>query len=232
MSRVFPFLVFTAVSSLCVGAMAQEVSRATWAPAAAGWLESAKVATWGAPKVQGEGAQASVQFNGVDDAYLVPGVPIAGMAAFTIEVLIAPVKGGAEEQRFLHIQDERGPRVLMELRLIGGDKWCLDTFLFQSQTARLTLIERGKLHAADEWHWVALTYAEGKMRHYVDGKLEAEGEIHFDALQAAGQTSLGVRQNKVSWFKGGIREVRFHAAALAAEQLAKGESQEVMGNGP
>ena len=38
---------------------------------------------------------------------------------------------------------------------------------------------------------------------------------------AAGQVSLGVRQNKVYWFKGGIREVRWHATALKAEQLQR-----------
>ena len=36
-----------------------------------------------------------------------------------------------------------------------------------------------------------------------------------------GQISLGVRQNKVFWFKGGIREVRFHREAIAADQLQR-----------
>jgi len=38
---------------------------------------------------------------------------------------------------------------------------------------------------------------------------------------SAGQISLGVRQNKVYWFKGGIREVRFHSAALTPENLQR-----------
>jgi hypothetical protein len=34
-----------------------------------------------------------------------------------------------------------------------------------------------------------------------------------------GRTSIGVRQNRVSWFKGAIAEVRFTPAALPADQL-------------
>ena len=35
----------------------------------------------------------------------------------------------------------------------------------------------------------------------------------------AGKTSLGVRQNLVYWFKGSLREVRFHPVALASAAL-------------
>ena len=58
------------------------------------------------------------------------------------------------------------------------------------------------------------------MTHYIDGVKELEGEVAFPAM-AAGRVSLGVRQNKVYWFKGGIREVRWHANALKAEQLQR-----------
>ena len=34
-----------------------------------------------------------------------------------------------------------------------------------------------------------------------------------------GQTSLGVRLNRVFWFKGDVREVRFTPAALGEEAL-------------
>jgi acetyl esterase/lipase len=46
------------------------------------------------------------------------------------------------------------------------------------------------------------------MSHYVDGRREASGPVAFKAL-GPGRTSIGVRQNRVSWFKGRIREVRF-----------------------
>jgi hypothetical protein len=37
----------------------------------------------------------------------------------------------------------------------------------------------------------------------------------------SGQTSLGVRLNRASWFKGAIWEVRFHPGALAGDALQK-----------
>ena len=36
-----------------------------------------------------------------------------------------------------------------------------------------------------------------------------------------GRTSLGVRLNQVFWFKGAIREVRIHPAALDAAALQR-----------
>jgi hypothetical protein len=59
----------------------------------------------------------------------------------------------------------------------------------------------------------------GKHRtHFINGEKELEADGEFGPM-AAGQISLGVRQNKVCWFKGSIREVRFHPAALAEEIL-------------
>jgi len=43
-------------------------------------------------------------------------------------------------------------------------------------------------------------------------------EIQFTAQQA-GTTSLGVRLNKVHWFKGAIRTVRFTPRALKPEEF-------------
>jgi hypothetical protein len=54
----------------------------------------------------------------------------------------------------------------------------------------------------------------------VDGLQELEGAIEFAPMKS-GQTSLGVRLNRASWFKGAIREVRFHPAALAGDALQK-----------
>ena len=144
--------------------------------------------------------------------------PIAGWSNFTIEVLIKPRTAGTEEQRFLHIEDARASRVLLELRMVTPQEWALDTFLFDSPQSRLTLLDRAKLHSAEEWHWVALTYDGTTMTHFVDGTRELDGAVAFRAMEQ-GRMSLGVRLNKVSWYQGCIREVRLTPRALTAPQL-------------
>ena len=172
----------------------------------------------GEPRLAKDAAGSSLIFNGSTDGLFVPVNPLAGLAQFTIEVLFKPEPGGLAEQRFFHIQDETGSRGLMEIRL-AGDTWALDTFLYSEATkAKCALLDPARRHPAARWTWVALVYANGHMAHYIDGVKELEGDVAFPPM-AAGQTSLGVRQNKVFWFKGGIREVRFHPQALAPAAL-------------
>ncbi|MGC4074621.1 MAG: hypothetical protein QM760_19395 [Nibricoccus sp.] len=164
-----------------------------------------------------------VRFDGKADGLLVPVIPIADWKRFTIEIFFSVDADGIPEQRFLHLQDAKGRRVLIELRLLPESRWCLDTFLYSDAGHRLTLIDRTKVHPAGRWHWAALTFADGRMTHFVDGVKECEGAIQFEPMSVSGRTSLGVRQNKVSWFKGAIREVRFTPEALPAEKLQRAE---------
>jgi hypothetical protein len=175
----------------------------------------------GSPVIVSENGKHAVCFDGESDAAFLGVNPIAGWRKFTIEALIKPRDGGAEEQRFLHIEDERAGRALLELRLTSPGEWTLDTFLFDSRESRLTLIDRERRHSTDEWHWVALTFDGETMTHYVDGVRELEGKLAFRAM-TRGQMSLGVRLNKVSWYKGCIREIRFAPHALAQQELRKG----------
>jgi hypothetical protein len=178
------------------------------------------VTTSGTPIIANEKGGRSMCFKGEPDAALLDVNPIAGWSIFTIEALIKPRSAGTAEQRFLHIEDERAARVLLELRIVSPQEWALDTFLFDSPTSRLTLIDRTKLHSTDEWHWVALTYDGTTMTHYVDGVRELEGPVAFRAM-SPGKMSLGVRLNQVSWYQGCMREVRYTPRALAAPQLQK-----------
>jgi Concanavalin A-like lectin/glucanases superfamily len=175
----------------------------------------------GKPETVTGGEFPELHFNGVCDGLLVPVNPLAGWKEFTIEVLFKPDADGPAEQRFLHIQDtSSGDRALLEIRMTPTG-WALDSFLYSVQVeSKLPLLDRTKLHPADRWTWVALVYANGHMAHYIDGVMELEGKVNF-APMTAGQISLGVRQNKVFWFKGGIAEVRFHPAALTPEQLQR-----------
>ncbi|WP_217494466.1 LamG domain-containing protein [Nibricoccus aquaticus] len=184
-------------------------------------LGGAKTEIWGAPSRAKEGSGSSVRFDGKADGLVVPVIPISEWKAFTIEICFSVDADGQPEQRFLHLQDEKGRRVLIELRLLPGGQWCLDTFLYSDAAHRLTLIDRAKAHQVGRWHWAALTYADGRMTHFVDGVRECEGAIQFEPMSATGRTSLGVRQNKVSWFKGAIREVRFTPEARPAEKLQR-----------
>lgn len=174
----------------------------------------------GSPDIVEEKTAKSICFDGEPDAALLDVNPIAGFENFTIEALIKPRTAGSAEQRFLHIEDQRAARVLLELRIVTPGEWALDTFLFDSSTSRLTLLDRAKVHSTDEWHWVALTYDGKTMSHYVDGVRELTGQLDFRAM-SPGRMSLGVRLNKVSWYQGCLREVRFTPRALDAAELQK-----------
>ena len=82
------------------------------------------------------------------------------------------------------------------------------------------MLDRARVHSTDAWHWVALTYDGTTMTHYVDGVRELEGTLAFRPM-SPGRMSLGVRLNKVSWYQGCIREVRFAPRALSAGELQK-----------
>jgi hypothetical protein len=160
----------------------------------------------------------AVEFNGATDGLFLDINPLAGLRQFTVEMLVEPAPDGPAEQRFLHIQEAAiDGRALIELRLTPDRTWCLDTFLKQGPVG-LTLIDRTVRHPAGSWHAVGLTYDGATMVSYVDGKRELEGQIVL-APQGQGRTSIGVRQNRVSWFKGRIRMVRFSPAVLPAEQM-------------
>ena len=171
----------------------------------------------GTPEVSGTGVDTALVFDGATDGVLVPEVPIAGWRTFTIQVRFKPDGSGGEEQRFLHLEDEIGHRVLMETR-VHDRQWSLDTFLFQDSARKLTLLDRSKLHPTDRWYWVALVYDGSTMTHYVNGEPELTGQVEFPPM-TSGRTSIGVRQNRVSWFKGAIAQVRFTPLALPADQL-------------
>jgi hypothetical protein len=209
---------------------AATVLRAAQAPVAALWsldsltsLGGAQIEVWGAPALAREGTVTSVCFDGTRDGLVVPLIPIADWKAFTVEIFFSVDADGLPEQRFLHLQDEKGRRLLIELRLLADKQWCLDTFLYSDAGHRLTLIDRTKAHPCGSWHWAALSYADGRMTHFVNGAKECEGAIQFEPMSSTGRTSLGVRQNKVSWFKGAIREVRFTPEALSSEKLQRAE---------
>jgi beta-xylosidase/acetyl esterase/lipase len=161
----------------------------------------------GAPRVVQTPGGRAIEFNGTTDGLFVDANPLVGLERFTIDVLFEPAADGPEEQRFVHFEEAgSGNRALIELRRLPDATWTLDTFL-RHGAASLTLIDRARTHPTGRWHTASLTYDGATMTHYVDGVREASGSVAFRPL-AAGRTSIGVRQNRVSWFKGRIREIR------------------------
>ncbi len=162
----------------------------------------------------------AVLFDGVDDGIFINHNPLAGAREFTVEAVFRPDAGGAAEQRWLHIEDTENTesRALLETRLVG-DEWFLDTFL-KSGDNRSALFAENFKHRSGEWHTVALVFDGAEMRHYVNGKLEMSGKITRQPF-GKGITSIGVRQNKIYWFKGMVLKARFTNRALSAVEFMR-----------
>jgi acetyl esterase/lipase len=161
----------------------------------------------GQPTVVDTDRGRAVSFDGVDDGLLIASNPLAGLSRFTIEVVFQPAATGPEEQRFVHFEESQaGNRALVELRMNNDGRWALDTFL-RSPEPGLTLLNRALTHTPAEWHVARLSYDGRTMTHFVDGVREGHGDVAFTPLRE-GQTSLGMRQSRVSWFKGMIHTVR------------------------
>jgi len=173
----------------------------------------------GNPLIETDGKDTSIDFNGIDDGLIVPDIPIKGWSVFTIEVLFKPDGDGPIAPRFIHFEDTAFRRGTFEIRLTNKKQWYLDAFLKNGKTDRgLALIDSTKLHPADQSFWVAMEYDGKKMISFVNGKKGLEGKFNFSAM-TKGNISLGVRLNKVDWFKGQIKEIRFHPEALKSQGL-------------
>ena len=177
------------------------------------------VAVVGAPRLVRTDLGPAVEFDGRGDGLFLDVNPLAGLERFTVEVTFEPLPGGAEEQRFLHVQEAASEdRALVELRVLPDGRWCLDTFLRRDGIG-LTLIDRAAAHPLAGWHVAALVYDGRTMAHYVDGRREAAGPLAFRPL-GPGRTSIGVRQNRVSWFRGRIHAIRIVPEAVAPRAVA------------
>jgi concanavalin A-like lectin/glucanase superfamily protein len=171
----------------------------------------------GEPQVIKASAGKAVLFDGVDDGLIVDDNPLAGAEAFTVEAVFRPDSGGSKEQRWFHIQDGSADnRVLLEIRL-NGDEWFLDTFIKSGTNSRPLYAENFK-HRVGQWYHVALVFDGTTMRHYVDSHEELSGALTISPL-GKGSSSIGVRMNRVFWFKGAIRRVRFTPRALLPKEF-------------
>jgi hypothetical protein len=188
-----------------------------------------KTTVLGHPRVIDSPVGKAVEFNGVDDALFVDVHPLAGAETFTWEIVFRPDPGGAPEQRFFHLQEkdpktgeDTATRMLSEIRVVDG-QWCLDSFADTGDQSR-ALLNRERLHPLGVWYRVAMVYDGHELRNYVDGVLEGSGELHL-IPQGPGHSSIGVRINKVNYFKGAVALARMTRAALPPAEFLKLPSQ-------
>lgn len=174
------------------------------------------VTQYGDPKLVNFGAFNAIEFDGIDDGILLNQNPVANADAFTLEVIFMPYSGGETEQRFVHVQQDDNNRMLIELRSYRSE-WFLDTFI-KSGSANRTLYAEDFKHPNESWHHAALVYENGRMRHYVDGELEMDSTMNY-VTQTSGKTSLGMRQNFRSYFKGAIKTVRATSSVLSPDEF-------------
>lgn len=171
------------------------------------------------PALTDSPAGPAVLFDGEDDAFFLDDNPLQGLRTFTLEVVFLPASDGPPEQRFLHFGFADGDRALLETRVTEEGRWYLDSFI-QKGDANKALIDPELLHPADSWYHLAYVVDDGRLKNYVDGKLELAAEIPFTPLEG-GRTSIGVRLNRVFWFKGAIHSIRISPEALEPDAFTR-----------
>lgn len=110
---------------------------------------------------------------------------------------------------------------MFETRLVDDDLWFLDTFIYSGEQ-KTPLYAIDSKHEVDLWYHAAIVVDRDSFRHFVNGRLELSEPLQFEP-QLPGRTSLGVRLNKVSWFKGAIRTARFTPRALSPAEFLTAE---------
>jgi hypothetical protein len=178
----------------------------------------------GEPRVMDSPVGKAVEFDGKDDALFIDNHPLAGADAFTWEAIFRP-DGGEREQRWFHLNErdlvtgaDTENRMLFEIRVVD-DKWFFDSFN-QSAAVSKALINRTALHPLGAWYHVAAVYDGREFSNYVDGIREGRAELHL-AAQGQGHASVGVRINKVAYFKGAVHLARFTRRALSPSEFLR-----------
>ncbi len=181
-----------------------------------------KTTVLGQPAVIESVVGKAVLFDGVDDALFVDHHPLAGAETFTWEAIFRP-DGGAAEQRWFHLSErdattglDTDNRMLFEIR-VTGDQWYFDSFN-QSGRASQALINRTALHPLGAWYHVASVYDGKEFSNYVNGVREGVAGIRL-APHGPGHASVGVRINKVFYFKGAVHLARFTRRALSPSEF-------------
>lgn len=179
----------------------------------------------GAPRTIDTPLGKAVRFDGTRDAFFLADNPLRGLEELTVEVIFRQDGTAPFEQRFLHMGTLRGERILFETRVKPDGTWYLDNFIRRlDPQADLTLIDSTLCHPADRWYNLALVVADGRATNYVDGVQQLTGEMPYRPA-TEGITSVGVRQNKVCWFKGDLYRIRITPRALTPDEFLRDQER-------
>jgi hypothetical protein len=189
----------------------------------------------GQPKIITTPAGKAVLFDGVQDGLFIDNHPLAGFSQFTFEALVRP-DGGDPAQRWFHLAEtdpktgldatvdpnnpvaDKNARFTFELRLDGNQ--CYFESFTHGPGYQSALIDKSKTHPLGRWYVVTQTYDGQTHRSFVNGVMEKEAPLAY-VPQGSGHSSVGVRINHVSYFKGAVMRAHFAPRALAPSEFMK-----------
>lgn len=224
-----------AVSLLTHESVAQPARDMIWGIDRLDVIGGHAVTVVGRPKVIATLGGNAVLFDGVNDGLIIDNHPLAGFAQFTFEALVR-ADGGEPAQRWFHLAEtdpktgldatvapdnptnDSNSRFTFELR-VAGDQCYFESFT-HGPTYQSALIDKTKMHPLGRWCAVTQTYDGQTHRSYVNGVLEKEGRLAYTP-QGRGRASVGMRINRVSYFKGAVMRARFAPRALAPSEFIK-----------
>lgn len=159
----------------------------------------------GAPKIIASPYGEAVYFDGIGDAFFLKEMPLQSLQEFTVEMIFNPDKNAPFEQRLVHIGEATKDRMLLEIRTVETN-WYFDGYA-ASGTNKKAVNDEKLLHPLRQWYHVAFVVSPDSLTTYVNGKQELQESFSFNPIEN-GTTAIGVRLNKVSWFKGAIYKIR------------------------
>lgn len=201
-SAAFLFILFSFVSN---GQNFKKTDAATEWILADVFKKSKDIQISGKPELVSSPFGEAVWFDGIDDAVFLNEMPLQSLQEFTVEMIFKPDTNAPFEQRVLHIGESRADRMLLEIRAVDSN-WYFDGYACSGLNKK-ALIDEKLIHPLGQWYHVAFVVTPAKLTTYVNGKKELEEDFTFLPIET-GQTSFGVRMNKVSWFKGAVYKIR------------------------
>ncbi|WP_434036483.1 LamG-like jellyroll fold domain-containing protein [Formosa sp. 4Alg 33] len=170
----------------------------------------------GHPKLIDSPYGQAVYFDGIDSALFYDKAVLKNASSFTVEMIFNPDKTGEFEQRVLHIGEVSGDRMLLEIRALD-EEWYFDGFV-KSGSHKRALIDETLTHPFGNWYHVAFVVTPNTLTTFVNGKQELTEAFTFKPIQT-GRTSIGVRLNERSWFKGSIYRIKITPTIITPNQF-------------
>jgi hypothetical protein len=220
---VFVSALIASASLVLTAAPGQQPQATVWKIDRTDSVGGQRVETIGAPRVVETAHGRAVAFAGDPDGLLLSGPsPISGAGEYTVEALVFITAGGSEKQKVIHIQDETGTRVIIELSQYPGGLWAYETgtkAYLDGKPVETYLSIKGRRYPTERWYWLAVSWDGKQMNSYINGEKFLTKPVNTLPLCDACVTGIGVRASKRDSFSGQIREIRLTRAALAPDRL-------------